>query len=302
MTDTKPTIGFIGVGVMGEGMARNLLNKAFPLVVFDVRRHAVAAFERDGARAASTPAEAASQAEVVVTSLPMPAISEQVYLGPNGVLEGAKPNSVLIEASTIPASLARTVAAAAEAKGCFYLDAPVSGGEPRSRSGELAIMIGGDRAAFDRVRPVFDAIGTSISYVGGPGMGSVFKILNNALTHANLAAICEVLAIGARAGADPQLLFDVISKSSGTSNAWTRHVPRILERNFNPGMKTSLAYKDSGLAMQLGAETGVPMPVLSATHVSYEWAKSSGLADLDYSAMITLWEQMLGVEVVRPKS
>jgi 3-hydroxyisobutyrate dehydrogenase-like beta-hydroxyacid dehydrogenase len=290
-------IGFLGLGHAGRPMASNLLKGGHALRVFDIDPEAMERVVALGAESAGSPAEVASFSEVVFLSLPHPSVSEQVVLGPSGVLEGAKPGTIVVELSTISPSLARRMSAAAAERGVSLLDAGVAGGIARAVTGELTIMAGGSEEAFQRVLPLFQLLASHIYHVGPSGSGSALKVVNNGISHAIWVAVCEGAAMAVRSGISPEVFFEVVSRSSGNSTPLhERFKNRVLSGNFEAGMTVDLAYKDSQLALQLASELNVPLFAMQSAHSAYEWARAEKLGPQDYASLITLWERLLGFE------
>lgn len=291
-------IGFIGLGNMGKPMAINLIKSGYQMVVYDVKVDPVKELVTLGASRSESVQEIGAMCDIVMTSLPHPKISEEVWLGSQGILSEAKPQSIFVELSTVPPALVQRIAELVASKSIAVLDAAVAGGVTRAAKGTLTLMVGGEKEAFQKTKSVFRTIGENIFHVGKVGSGMVVKLVNNAMAHVNVIAIIEGIAMGVKAGVAPQMLYEVISKSSGDSYQFqNRFGGRILKGNFEPGMKLDLAYKDSVLACELGQELGVPLFVTSAAHAVYEWAKLQDLNEKDYGAIMTLWENLLKIRV-----
>lgn len=291
-------IGFVGLGHMGKAMAINLIKSGYQMVVYDVRVEPVKELAALGASSSESVQEIGATCDIVMTSLPHPKISEDVWVGPQGILSEAKPNSIFVELSTVPPALVQRIAQLAASKSIAVLDAAVTGGVIRAAKGTLTIMVGGEKEAFQKIDSIFRTIGKNVFHVGKVGSGMVVKLVNNAIAHVNVIAIIEGMAMGVKAGVAPQMLYEVISKSSGDSYQFRDRLGgRILKGNFEPGMRLALAYKDSVLACELGRELGVPLFVTSAAHSVYEWAKLQDLNEKDYGAIMTLWENLLKIRV-----
>lgn len=291
-------VGFIGLGQMGKPMATHLLQSGFDLTVYDIRTEPMDELAKLGAHRVRSVKEVAQTSPFVVTSLPHPKISEEVYLGETGLAAWASRGSVLIETSTIQPSLAGKMATAAKQKGLLLVDAAVSGGIAKAAEGALTMMIGGEKEAVAAAMPVLQALGKKLFHLGGNGQGMIYKIVNNAILSANFAAICEGFAMGVKAGADPKMLYEVIRQSSGNSDALNHYVPSILTRNYHAGGKLRGMCKDSTLAMELAQEIGIPLWVVGAAHAYHHWGLAAGLGEKYYSEMITLWEDMLGIKII----
>jgi 3-hydroxyisobutyrate dehydrogenase len=291
-------IGFIGIGSMGEPMSLNLLRAGYELTVYDIREEAMEVPVCSGAKAARSPKEVAQASDIVLTSLPTPGALEEVVLGADGVLEGARKGIILIDTSTVSPSLIRKVSAEAKDKGMDVLEAPVSGGVIGAEAGTLTVIVGGDESVYDKCREVLDVIGENIIHVGGVGSGNTVKLVNNLISISNVVVMSEGMVLGVKAGVSPKTLHDVIKVSSGRSNAIEVKLPRkIAKGDFEAGFALDLACKDLGLALDLGREIGVPLLVTGVARQVYELAKAQGLGRLDQTAVIKLLEEAAQVEV-----
>lgn len=290
-------VGFIGLGLMGKPMARNILRKGFDLTVHNRGRGKVEELVGEGAHAANSPSELAARCDIVVSCLPGPKDVETVYLGPSGVLEGAKAGSVLIDMSTIDPGTHQCIAAGAAERGIAYLDAPVTGGTTGAENGTLTIMVGGEAATLERARPVLMAMGERIYHMGPVGAGAVAKLVNNMIAAVNVAAFVEGMVLGTKAGLDPELLTEVVSNGSAMSRQFVAAMPAILERNFDPGFTTALMRKDVNLAVDLGRGLGVRLLAGNLAAQLLQEAQSAGLTDRNFYAMINVLERNAGVEV-----
>lgn len=294
-------IGFIGLGTMGGGMAANVLKAGYELSVHDIRREAATPLLENGASWADTPAELAAECDVVLTSLPGPREVEAVALGEGGVLDGMRAGGVYIDMSTSSPTLIRSIAERFADKGAAVLDAPVSGGPVGARTGRLAVMVGGDRAVYERVKPALDAIGDRVGYIGGVGSGSIAKLMHNCIGYGLQTIVAECLTLGVKAGVDAAPLFDAICNGSvGRGSAFANTYPNTyLAGNFDPpSFALRLAHKDVGLALELAREYGVPMSVGSIAYQEMTAALNRGWADKDSRiAMLLQEERAGGVEV-----
>lgn len=294
-------IGFIGLGTMGGGMAANVLKAGYDLSVHDIRREAATPLLENGASWADTPAELAAECDVVLTSLPGPRDVEAVALGEGGVLEGMRAGGVYIDMSTSSPTLIRSIAERFADKGAAVLDAPVSGGPVGARTGRLAVMVGGDRAVYERVKPALDAIGDRVGYIGGVGSGSIAKLMHNCIGYGLQTIVAECLTLGVKAGVDAAPLFDAICNGSvGRGSTFANTYPNTyLAGNFDPpSFALRLAHKDVGLALDLAREYGVPMSVGSIAYQEMTAALNRGWADKDSRiAMLLQEERAGGVEV-----
>lgn len=290
-------VGFIGLGKMGRPMARQLLKAGFEVTVHNRSRGVVDELAKEGARPANSPREVAEASDFVLTCLPTPASVEEVYLGDNGVAAGGRAGQIWIDHSTVsPATNARCAEAAA-AKGATFLDAPISGGPARAADGTLTIMVGGDAAAFEKASPLFRAMGQNVKLCGGPGTGTIVKLVNQLLVGVHTVAAVEGFVMGVKAGADPRVMLDLLGTSFGASAMLNRHVPLILERKFDPATPVNLILKDLGLIHAFGQDLGVRLLLTSATLELFKEAKQLGFGDLDMAAMVQPAERIAGVEV-----
>ena len=291
----KPKIGFIGLGNMGGPMAKNIVKAGYPLTVFDLKKELAAALVKEGARAATSLQEVGQTSEVILTSLPSPEASEAVWLGKGGVLEGAKPKSVFVELSTVSPDFVKSLHARAAERGIHVVDAGISGGVKPAEDGTLTIMVGGKKDVFEKVLPVFQAIGKKIYHVGDIGAGMIVKLVNNAIGHINVVAFIECVSVGLKAGIDIQTLYDVISQGTGSSKQFeTRFKDRIMKKNYEAGMKLDLVYKDSKLMEDLASQLGMPTFLTSVAHQVFEMGRSKGMGEKDYGMLMKLWDQFRG--------
>jgi 3-hydroxyisobutyrate dehydrogenase len=294
----KKMIGFIGIGAMGKPMSLNLLKAGYPLIAYDVNPRPLEELKEWGAIISQSIKELANRSDVVITMLPVSEDVEKVILEANGVLDGVKPGTIIIDMSTIDPSVSRKVAQVCSSKGVKMLDAPVSGGQPRAVAGTLAIMVGGDEGVFQDCQDLFKAMGRNIFYCGRNGNGEVTKVVNNLLGAIQGMASAEVLSMGIRAGVDMKTLTDVISVSSGTNDFIKFAGPaKAFKGDFEPGFTVDLMYKDLGLAMTLAKEQGVPLLMGSLTHQMYLLMKSSGLGKKDFSVITKMFEDLMKVRL-----
>lgn len=289
-------VGFIGTGNIGNPMARNLLKAGHTMVVHDLRERAAANLLELGAEWGSDPAAVASRVEVLFTSLPGPAEVEHVLTAAAGILAGARRGLVYFDLSTNAPSVARRLAAVAAEHGVTYLDAPVSGGVSGAEQATLAVMVGGDRGAFDAHRPLLEAIGANVFHLGEVGAGCTAKLVNNLIALTTGHIINEALVAGVKAGIDAATLYEVMRVSS--ASRFVAGVPRLLERRFDdPTFTLALGAKDVGLAVALGREHGVPMPVAAAAEQAMLTAVAAGYGDKASSATLLAFEALAGVTV-----
>ena len=297
------TVGFIGLGNMGGGMSANIQRAGYPMTVYDLREEAALPLLEGGARLANTPAEVAAVSDITFTSLPGPYEVESVALGNGGVLEGIRPGGVYIDLSSSRPTLIREIEPRFRAKGCAVLDAPVSGGKTGAASGNLAVMVGGDREVFDRVKPILDAFGDKVFYAGAIGAGSVAKLVHNMIGHSVRQAIAEGLTLGVKAGVEPEALWECVRRGSlGRMRVLHEGLVRTMFRGeFEPAsFALNLAYKDISLATELAREYDVPMPMSTLAEQIAMQAMNRGWAEHDSSVTVRLQEEQAGVEVRAP--
>jgi 2-hydroxy-3-oxopropionate reductase len=295
------TIGFIGLGLMGKPMAKNLVKAGYPVIVHSRSRGPVKELEDFGAQSAQGSAEVALQSDVVITMLPDSPDVELVVLGAGGVLEGARKGSVIIDMSTISPSVSMNIAQQAAKKGVEALDAPVSGGDIGAKEGTLTIMVGGKKEVFDRCLPIFEVLGGKMVHMGPNGAGQSVKLVNQVIIGIFLSAVSEGLVLGAKAGLDPQKILEVVGSGVCRSAVLELKGPTILDGDFKPGFFVKLHQKDLGLALQAAKELCVPLPVTGLIHEMFNALKARGREKDDNSALITLYEDLAGVEVRRQK-
>ncbi len=291
-------VGFIGCGNMGNPMASNLINAGHQLTVHDLRREAATNLLEMGAVWADNPKDVVSGNEVVFTSLPVPRDVEAVVMGENGILEGSGPNTIYMDLSTNSPTTIRRIHDLCAEKGVAVLDAPVSGGVYGAAAGTLAVMVGGDKAIYDRMKPTLDAIGSHVVYCGPIGNGMVCKICNNLLSMGIGTLMAESLTLGVKAGVDLAVLADVIVNSSGGNRRLMEKFPRYLFKgNFEPGFATALAAKDVRLATDLGREYGIPMELSNLVDQRHVEALLRGWGPEDSDAVAKLQEEKSGVQL-----
>ena len=297
------TVGFIGLGNMGGGMSLNIQKAGYPMVVNDLREEAALPLLEGGARLANTPAEVAESCDVVFTSLPGPREVEAVAMGDSGVLEGIRPGGIYVDLSSSRPTLIREIEPVFRRKGARVLDAPVSGGKTGAYSGNLAVMVGGDREIYERIKPLLDAFGDKVFYAGEIGAGSICKLVHNMIGHSVRQAIAEGLTLGVKAGVEPEALWEGMRRGSlGRMRILHEGLVRTMFRGeFEPAsFALELAHKDISLATELAREYSVPMPFATlAEQVAME-AINRGWKDRDSSVTVLLQEEQAGVEVRAP--
>jgi len=293
------SVGFIGVGNMGNPMASNVLKAGFPIIVFDKNPQAMENLLQAGAQRGSSAREVVERSEITLTSLPASPDVEAVYLEPGGLVEGARPDTILIDLSSVLPSTPRKIYPLAQERGVHFLEAPVSGGVTGARAATLAIMVGGDAQVLERARPVLRAIGPNIFHVGPVGAGNTIKAINNMLASVNSLAMMEGIAVGVKAGLDPMLVYDVVKASSGASKALETIPNSLIPRNFEPGFKVQLMNKDLETFGTIAKELHVPFLFGNVAQQYQQAALAAGLGERNTSVIMTIIEQLAGVEVRR---
>jgi 2-hydroxy-3-oxopropionate reductase len=291
-------VGYIGLGLMGKSIARNILKAGFPLVVHNRSIASVDELVREGATAANSPADVASQVDVVFTNLPDSPDVEKVALGENGIIEGAHRGLIFVDNSTIKPASARMIAEKLSVKGVLSLDAPVSGGDIGAKNGTLTIMVGGPSEAVEKVMPIFKAMGKTVTHVGDSGAGQVAKAANQIMVAAQMTAMGELLIFARKAGVDPQKVVEAIK--GGAAQCWTLDVkpPRLFAGNRAPGFKAYMQLKDLKIVMDTAREYGMPLPSVAENTKLFEKMIELGMGELDNSAVIGVIEKLTGVNLL----
>jgi 3-hydroxyisobutyrate dehydrogenase len=291
------SVGFIGVGNMGNPMAGNVLKAGFPLTVFDKNSRAMDNLVQAGARAASSVADVAARAEIVMTCLPMSPDVESLYLDAGGLIDLARPDTILIDLSSVLPSTPRKLEPAARARGLHFLEAPVSGGTAGARAATLAVMVGGDPQILERARPVLRAIGPNIFSVGPVGAGNTVKAINNMMACVNSLAMMEGVVLGVKAGLDPMVVYEVVKASSGGSKALERIPAALVPRKFDPGFKVQLMNKDLDTFNSIARELHVPVSFANVAQRYQQAALAAGLGELDTSAVVQIIERLAAIQI-----
>jgi len=291
-------VGYIGLGLMGKSIARNILKAEFPLVVHNRSRAVVDELVSEGATAASSPKEVAEQADVVFTNLPDTPDVEQVVLGENGILAGAHGGLTFVDNSTIKPASARMIAEKLAEKGVFALDAPVSGGDIGAKNGTLTIMVGGEASALEKVMPIFMAMGKTVTHVGDAGAGQVAKAANQIMVAAQMVAMGELLVFSKKTGVDPRKVVDAIK--GGAAQCWTLDVkpPRLFDGNRNPGFKAHMQLKDLKIILETSKEYDIPISGTMENARLFQQMIDSGMGELDNSAVVGVIEEKAGVKII----
>jgi len=292
--------GFIGLGIMGKPMSRNLLKAGYQLVVYDINAEAVRELTAAGAETAASPKEVARQCDIIVTMLPNSPHVKAVALGPNGIIEGARPGMILVDMSSIAPLAAQEVAKSLAEKGVDMLDAPVSGGEPKAIAGTLSIMVGGKKEIFGRCKEMLGKMGTSVVLCGAIGAGNTTKLANQIIVALNIAAMSEALVLGAKAGVNPETIYQAIRGGLAGSTVLDAKAPMVLSGNFKPGFRIELHIKDLANALETGHEVGVPLPLTSQIMEIMQALKVDGKAGNDHGGIIQFYEKLARFEARRP--
>lgn len=289
------SVGFIGLGNMGNPMASNVLKNGFPLTVFDKNPKTMENLVQAGAKAAASAKQVVESAEVILTCLPGSPEVEGLYLDPGGLVELAKTGTVLVDLSSVLPSTPRKLEPRAKARGVHFLEAPVSGGVTGARAATLAVMSGGDAAVLERVRPILRSIGTNIYHVGPAGSGNTLKAINNMMSSVNALAMMEGLVLGLKAGLDLNTMAEIVKASSGNSNALARVERALIPRNFEPGFKVQLMNKDLETFNTIARELHVPVSFSNVAQRYQQAALAAGLGEKDTSVIFTLIERLAAV-------
>ena len=291
-------VGYIGLGLMGKSIARNILKAGFPLVVHNRSQTSVDELVREGATASNSPAEVAAQVDVVFTNLPDSPDVEKVALGEKGIIEGAHQGLIFVDNSTSKPASARMIAEKLSAKRVLSLDAPVSGGDIGAKNGTLTIMVGGPSEAVEKVMPIFKAMGKTVTHVGDLGAGQVAKAANQIMVAAQMTAMGELLIFARKAGVDPQKVVEAIK--GGAAQCWTLDVkpPRLFAGNRAPGFKAYMQLKDLKIVMDTAREYAMPLPSVAENTKLFEKMIELGMGELDNSAVIGVIEKLTGVNLL----
>lgn len=292
-------IGFIGLGIMGKPMSKNLLKAGYELVVCDINTAAVGEVVTAGAQVAATPKEVAAQTDIIITMLPNSPHVKQVVLGENGVAEGARAGAILVDMSSIAPLVSREISSQLADKGIEMLDAPVSGGEPKAIEGTLSVMCGGKQGVFDTCYPILKAMAASVVLTGEIGAGNVTKLANQIVVALNIAAMSEALVLATKAGVEPELVYKAIRGGLAGSTVLDAKAPLVMDRKFNPGFRINLHIKDLNNVLETSHEVGVPLPLTAAVMEMMQALKVDNMGDADHGALIRYYEKLANVEVKR---
>ena len=289
------TVGFIGLGIMGKPMAENLIEAGHDLVAYNRTREK--AEELDGATVAETPKAVAEQSDIIITMLPDSPQVEEVLAGEDGVLEGVKEGALVVDMSTISPVVTEELADKAQERGASMLDAPVSGGDVGAIDGTLSIMVGGSEEDFERVLPLFEVMGKTVTHVGPVGTGQVVKAANQIVVALTIEAVSEALVLGSKAGVSPEKILDVLGGGLAGNKVMEVKREKMLDHSFDPGFRVELHHKDLGIALAAGREYGVALPVTAVVDQMFETLKMLGRGGQDHSALLTLIEEASGHEI-----
>jgi len=296
-------VGFIGLGIMGKPMSKNLIKAGYELVVYDVNAAPMEELVATGkAEAATSPADVASRCDLILTMVPNSPHVKAAVLGPGGVIEGARSGTLVVDMSSIDPMVSREVAQKLAEKGVRFLDAPVSGGEPKAVEGTLSFMVGGRQEDFDRAEALLKCMGASVVRCGDVGAGNVTKLANQIIVALNIAAMSEALVLATKAGVDPELVFRAIRGGLAGSTVLDAKAPLALDRKFNPGFRINLHIKDLANAISAGHEVGVPLPLTAQVMEIMQALRVDGMGELDHGAIIRFYEKMAQTEVKRTQA
>ncbi|WP_099205557.1 2-hydroxy-3-oxopropionate reductase [Scatolibacter rhodanostii] len=290
-------IGFIGLGIMGKPMAKNLIKTGHQLVVFDINEESVRELENEGALAVSSAKEVAEESSVIITMLPNSPHVKKAVCEENGVLEGAKSGSILIDMSSIAPTASQEIAHACLAKGVKMLDAPVSGGEPKAVDGTLSIMVGGQKEDFEANKELLLCMGASAVYCGAVGAGNTTKLANQIIVALNIAAVAEAFTLASKSGVDPQLVFEAICGGLAGSTVMNAKIQMMIKKNYKPGFKVDLHVKDLLNAMDTADKTKIPLPLTEQVMKMLQDLQENGFGSDDHSALARYYEKISGTSI-----
>ena len=292
-------IGFIGLGIMGKPMSKNLIKAGYELVVSDRNSAVVEELVALGAEVAASSKEVAVKSDIVITMLPNSPQVKEVALGENGLIEAEKPGLIVIDMSSIAPLVSREVCDKLAEKGIFMIDAPVSGGEPKAIDGSLSVMVGGNREIFDQCYEVLKVMAGSVVHVGEIGAGNIAKLANQIIVAINIAAMSEALVLATKAGVEPDLVFQAIRGGLAGSTVLEAKAPLVMDRKFDPGFRINLHIKDLANVLETSHEVGVPLPLTSAVMEMMQALKVDGHEFEDHSSLVKYYEKLANVEVRR---
>jgi 2-hydroxy-3-oxopropionate reductase len=291
------TVGFIGLGIMGKPMVKNLLEAGYELVVYNRTREKAEELASEGAAVADSPKEVAVKSDIIITMLPDSPQVEEVLTGEDGVLDGVREGALIVDMSTISPVVTEELSEKAQEKGASMLDAPVSGGDVGAIDGTLAIMVGGSEEDFERAKPLFEVMGKTVTHVGPSGTGQVVKAANQIVVALTIEAVSEALVLGSKGGVAPEKILDVLGGGLAGNKVMELKREKMLGHSFDPGFRIELHHKDLGIALAAGREYGVTLPVTAIVDQMLETLKMRGKGDRDHSAILTLIEESSGHEI-----
>lgn len=292
-------IGFIGLGIMGKPMSKNLLKAGYSLTIYSRTESTKDEMFSLGAKLANSPKEVAQQSDIIITMLPNSPEVKEVVLGEKGVIEGAKPGSIVVDMSSIAPLVSQELAAELAEKGIEMLDAPVSGGEPKAIDGTLSVMAGGKKEVFDQCVDVLKAMASSVVLVGEIGAGNITKLTNQIIVAINIAAMSEALVLASKAGVNPELVFEAIRGGLAGSTVLEAKAPLVMDRKFDPGFRINLHIKDLDNVLDTSEELGLPLPLTSAVRDMMNSLAEEGFGESDHGGLIKYYEKKANVEVKR---
>ncbi|NLP43074.1 MAG: 2-hydroxy-3-oxopropionate reductase [Peptococcaceae bacterium] len=290
-------IGFIGLGIMGKPMSKNLLKAGYELIVYDLNESSINELVQAGAEAGTSPKDVASKSEVIITMLPNSPHVKEVVLGTNGVVEGAKKGSIVIDMSSIAPLVSREVGSKLEEKGIRFMDAPVSGGEPKAIDGTLSIMVGAKEADFEECLPILKAMGASVVLCGDVGAGNVTKLANQIIVAVNIAAMSEALVLATKAGVEPERVYQAIRGGLAGSAVLDAKAPLVMDRKFDPGFRIDLHIKDLNNVLETGHGVGVPLPLSASVMEMMQALKVDGHGEKDHGSLVLFYEKLANIIV-----
>lgn len=293
----RPRIGFIGLGIMGRPMAKNLLKAGYTVTAWNRSRPGLDDVVRAGAAEAGSAKEVAARSDVIITMVTDSPDVEQVVLGPNGIIEGARPGAIVIDMSTISPEVTRRIAARLAERSIHMLDAPVSGGDQGAIAGTLSIMVGGEREVFEQCRPIFEAMGKKIVYCGGHGMGQTVKLCNQIAVCLTNLATCETMVFASRLGVDLDVMLEALGGGAASSWQLLNLGPRMMKRDFAPGFMVRLQQKDLRLILEAARAAHLPLPGVSLVHQLFTAVEADGCGDEGTQALVKALEKLGNVEV-----
>jgi len=292
-------IGFIGLGIMGRPMSKNILKAGYEVIIYSRTQSTIDELTAAGAIAACSPKEVAQESDVIITMLPNSPEAEEVILGENGIIEGAKAGAVVIDMSSIAPLVSREISQVLEERGIEMLDAPVSGGEPKAIDGTLSVMVGGKKEVFDRCYPVMKTMAASVVLTGSIGAGNITKLANQIIVAINIAAMSEALVLASKSGVEPELVYQAIRGGLAGSTVLDSKAPLIMDRKFDPGFRINLHIKDLSNVLETSHEIGVPLPLTASVMEMMQSLKVDGLGDEDHGSLVRYYEKMARAEVKR---